>query len=158
MKTSVLFLCVRNSDRSIMAEYLLRNLAGDRFETFSAGIKSARQIHPLTLHILKKNFNINARNARSKTWDEFLNRQFDLVFTLGRKDREPCPQWKGQSPLAHWEITDPETGRTNDLRQLMFLDVAKEIRDRLKEICRLSDQQIAPYRTLSCQDALQAKG
>jgi arsenate reductase len=34
-----------------MAEYLLRNLAGDRFETFSAGIKPAPQIHPLTLHI-----------------------------------------------------------------------------------------------------------
>jgi len=41
MKTSVLFPCVRNSDRSITAEYLLRNLAGDRFEPSSAGIKPA---------------------------------------------------------------------------------------------------------------------
>jgi arsenate reductase len=141
-----------------MAEYLLRNLAGDRFETFSAGIKPAGQIHPLTLYILRKNFNIDARDARSKTWDEFFNRQFDLVFTLGRKDREPCPQWVGQSPLGHWEITDPKTGKTDDLRRLMFLDVAKEIRGRLMEICRLSDQEIAPYRALSRKDVLQAKG
>jgi protein-tyrosine-phosphatase len=131
-----------------MAEYILRDLAGDRFEAFSAGIKPAGQIHPLTFHILKKNFNINARRARSKTWDEFLNRKFDLVFTLCRKDRETCPYWEGQSQLTHRDITDPEADNTDDLRRLMFIAVAKEIRDRLKEFCRPLDPKIAPYRVL----------
>jgi arsenate reductase len=44
-KTRVLFLCTHNSARSQMAEGLLRHLARDRFEVYSAGTE-ATSIRP----------------------------------------------------------------------------------------------------------------
>lgn len=47
-KQRVLFVCTYNSSRSQMAEGLLRHLAGERFETFSAGTAATR-VHPLAI-------------------------------------------------------------------------------------------------------------
>jgi protein-tyrosine-phosphatase len=44
IKSKVLFLCSENSCRTQMAEALLRDVAGDRFEIVSAGNKPAKLI------------------------------------------------------------------------------------------------------------------
>ena len=63
-KQSVLFLCTGNSCRSQMAEALLRERAGDRFEAFSAGTEP-KGIHPLTIQVLKE-MGIDTSKLRSK--------------------------------------------------------------------------------------------
>jgi arsenate reductase len=106
-KFKVLFLCTGNSARSIMGEYLMRQLAGDRFETFSAGSHPAGRVHPLALEVLRDYYGIDASGARSKSWDELRGRHFDFVITVCDQARESCPFWPGQPVLAHWGTDDP---------------------------------------------------
>jgi len=50
----VLFLCTQNSARSQMAEGLLRHLARDRFEAYSAGIDPTDEIHPCAVEAMRE--------------------------------------------------------------------------------------------------------
>jgi arsenate reductase (thioredoxin) len=103
----VLFLCTGNSARSIIAEYLLRRLGADRgFDAFSAGSHPRGEVHPLTLEILSK-LNIDASDARSKSWEEFRDVRFDFVITVCDNARESCPVWPGRPIVAHWSLPDP---------------------------------------------------
>jgi arsenate reductase len=106
-KLRILFLCTGNSARSIMGEYLMRHLDGDRFETFSAGSHPAGRVHPRATEVLRDYFGIDASGARSKSWDELRGQRFDFVITVCDSARESCPFWPGQPILAHWGTDDP---------------------------------------------------
>jgi arsenate reductase len=66
----VLFLCTGNSARSILAEYLLRHRGGGRFETWSAGAQPKGEVNPVAIEVLRDFYGIDAREARSKSWEE----------------------------------------------------------------------------------------
>ena len=53
-KPKVAFLCVHNSCRSQMAEALDKQLAGDVFESFSAGIEPSVRIDPDAVRLMKR--------------------------------------------------------------------------------------------------------
>ncbi len=63
-KQRVLFFCKHNSCRSQMAEGLLRHMAGDRFDIYSAGLYPA-PIHPL-VYIVMEEIGINLTAEKSK--------------------------------------------------------------------------------------------
>jgi len=108
-KFRVLFLCSGNSARSILAEYLLRHLGGDRFEVSSAGSKPSGKVNPLVLRILTENFQIDASDARCKSWHELENIHFDFIITLCDDARERCPVMPGEPIAAHWSFEDPSS-------------------------------------------------
>ncbi len=51
-KRRALFLCTHNSARSQMAEGLLRHLADDRFDAYSAGTE-ATYVRPLAIRAMR---------------------------------------------------------------------------------------------------------
>lgn len=99
----VLFLCVHNSARSQIAEGLLRAIAGDRFDAFSAGSAPSR-VHPLAIRAMQER-GIDISRQRSKSVDEFINEHFDYAITLCAE--EICPVFLRAGTRLHWALPDP---------------------------------------------------
>jgi arsenate reductase len=128
-----LFLCTGNSARSIIGEYLLRSLGGSRFEVFSAGSFPTGKVNPIAIQVLKDVYNIDASEARSKSWEEFRDVEFDFVVTVCDNARETCPVWPGQPIVAHWSSPDPAAVEGSEAEKYRaFKEVALEINRRLQ--------------------------
>lgn len=128
-----LFLCTGNSARSIFGEYLLRRLGGPRFQVFSAGAFPTGKVNPLAIQVLKDVYNIGASEARSKSWEEFKDIEFDFVVTVCDNAREMCPIWPGQPIAAHWGSPDPAAVEGSDSEKYRaFKEVAFQINRRLQ--------------------------
>ena len=101
----VLIVCTGNSARSQMAEGLLRHLAGDRFDVFSAGTKPAG-LNPRAIDVMSE-IGIDIASHRSKSVDEFAGRQFDYVITVCDCAKESCPVFPGAGKRIHKSFEDP---------------------------------------------------
>ncbi len=128
----VLFLCTGNSARSILAEYLLRSM-DPRFETYSAGSHPKGEVHPLALQVLREVYGIEAGNARSKSWEELRNVDFDHVITVCDNARQSCPIWPGKAVMSHWGLEDPAAVEGTEEEKLRaFEETARLLRERLE--------------------------
>ncbi|HNV24273.1 MAG TPA: arsenate reductase ArsC [Candidatus Omnitrophota bacterium] len=105
MKKRVLILCTGNSCRSQMAEGILRYLAGDKFEVFSAGTKPS-EVNKTAIKVMKE-INIDISSHRSKHVNEFRNQKFDYVITVCDNAKESCPFFPGATKILHFPFPDP---------------------------------------------------
>jgi arsenate reductase (thioredoxin) len=128
----VLFLCTHNSARSQMAEGLLRALAGDRFEAFSAGTE-ATHVRPLAIKAMAE-LGIDISRQQSKTLDRYLNEPFDQVITVCDTAAEACPIFPGAAQRLHWSFEDPSKATGSEDEQLaVYRRVRDGIRAKIEE-------------------------
>ena len=127
-KRRVLFICTGNSARSQMAEGLLRHLAGDRYDVFSAGVQP-KGLHPRSVEVMGE-LGVDLTAHTSKSLDLFGPQQFDHVVTVCDQTREHCPLFPGSSML-HWEIDDPAAAPEGSQ-----LDEFRRVRDEIQERIR----------------------
>jgi len=154
-KLSVLFICTGNSARSIFAESILRQLAGDRFEAYSAGTIPQSELNPMALEMLRAK-GYSTEGLRAKNVSEFQGEdapKLDFVFTVcDRAANESCPPWPGQPMTAHWSTPDPVKATGTDAeRMLAFQHAYGSLRNRITAFTAL------PFATLdkiSLQHAL----
>ena len=133
----VLFVCTGNSARSIMAEALLRHHGGDRFEVHSAGTVP-RGVNPLTVRVLEE-AGIDARGARSKSVNEYLDQTFDYVVTVCDEARQVCPVFPGVHASVHWGYEDPaEAEGTEEERLAVFRKVFIQIGERVRQFATVT--------------------
>lgn len=133
MMKRVLILCTGNSARSQMAEGLLRDLAGDRFEVYSAGV-SPSLVRPEAIAAMRE-IGIDISHHRSKSIDEFLGQSFDYVITVCDNANQQCPTFPGKAERIHWSIPDPaEVNGDANTRMAAFRSARDELRERLRTL------------------------
>ena len=134
-KKRVLILCTGNSARSQMAEGLLRDLGGDRFEVESAGT-IASFVRPQAIAAMKE-IGIDISGHRSKSVEEFINQPFDHVITVCDNANESCPVFSGTTERIHWSFDDPaEAEGTEEEKLVKFRAVRDQIRERLLDFVK----------------------
>jgi arsenate reductase len=120
---TILFLCVKNSARSQMAEGLARSMAPPGYRFLSAG-SDPGTVNPLAIQALAEE-RIDISTHRAKGLASVSLDEVDMVVTLCAE--EVCPVVPGQVSRLHWPLPDPK-----DLPS--FRTVRDELRRRLPRL------------------------
>lgn len=102
----VLILCTGNSCRSIIAEALV-NAKLKGIEAYSAGVRATGKINAYARKVLEEE-GIWKDFYHSKTLDEILHVNFDLVVTVCDHAKENCPMFPRPVPTIHVGFSDPD--------------------------------------------------
>lgn len=136
-KKRVLILCTGNSARSQMAEGLLRQDAGERFDVESAGTKPGI-VRPEAIAAMKE-IGIDISGHRSKHVDEFEGQKFDYVITVCDNAKESCPVFFGAAKRLHESFDDPAAlNGSEEERLALFRRVRGELRGYLADFAKSS--------------------
>jgi len=125
----VLILCTGNSARSQMAEGILRNDGGEKYEVLSAGVNPSF-VRPEAILVMNE-IGIDICGARSKSVEEFSGQEFDYVITVCDNAKEACPVFLGKTTRIHQSFEDPPApGVGGDEERL---SIFRRVRDEIRE-------------------------
>ncbi len=111
---NVLFVCVANSGRSVMAERLFRRAAGGRHEARSAGSEPGPAPHPQVLEALRE-LGIDASDHRPRKLDPDALAWADVA--VSTCSEEVCPVTPGVRRV-NWELPDPKNLPLEEVRPI----------------------------------------
>lgn len=113
MSGHVLFVCVGNQGRSLMAERLFRQAAGDRYEARSAGSMPGREPHAVVLEALRE-VGVDARDHMPQKLNDDLVQWADVVIATCD---DSCPVVPG-TRYENWQLPDPVVMPIDEVREL----------------------------------------
>ena len=123
----VLFVCVSNSGRSVMAERLFRAASGGRHEARSAGSAPGAAAHPEVVEALREVGLDAAGHVPRKLDDEAIAWADVVVATCD----DACPVVPGKRYVA-WDLPDPKNRALDEVRAIrddIGARVAKLVRE-----------------------------
>ena len=132
MNKNVAFICVHNSCRSQIAEALGKHLAGDVFESYSAGTETKPQINQDAVRIMKKMYGIDMEKTQYSKLLKDIPKP-DIAISMGCN--VSCP-FIGRDFDDNWGIEDP-TGKSDE----EFVKVIKQIEIKILELKNKLSQQ-----------------
>lgn len=147
---NILVLCTGNSCRSIMAEGLLNHWGKGQLQAFSAGSHPTGTVHPMSINTLKRH-GIKDTGYRSKSWDEFTDKQQQplhlLITVCDNAAGEICPIFPNAPLKAHWGVADPAH----------FQGTTAEIEAEFDRIFFMLEERIKAFISLPLEELFQEK-
>ncbi|BBX68307.1 arsenate-mycothiol transferase ArsC [Mycolicibacterium psychrotolerans] len=131
-KPSVLFVCVKNAGKSQMAAGLMRQLAGDTVDVFSAGTKPGTAVNALSAESLAE-IGVDITGEAPKLLDPQIVRAVDIVVTLGREAHvEPLPG----TEFEVWDTDEPSERGIDGIERMRLVrdDIAARVRQLAEQI------------------------
>ena len=119
----VAFICVHNSCRSQIAEALGKHLAGDVFESYSAGTEVKPRINQDAVRLMKEIYGIDmeANGQHSKLISEIPDP--DIAISMGCNVK--CP-FIGRPFDDNWGLQDP-TGQNDETFKIVIKEIEADI-------------------------------
>lgn len=123
---NVLFLCTRNSARSVMAEAILTKFGGGRFRAFSAGSEPAPEgpMPEVIAQLSALGHDVSA--LHSKSWSLFMEPdapKMDFVIALcDIVAGQTCPDFGEATITAAWPLPDPAKFTGNPAERATLLN------------------------------------
>ena len=111
---NVLFVCVGNAGRSLMAERLFARIAGRRHHARSAGSEPGEAPHPQVIEALRE-VGIDASEHVPRKLDAELLRWADVA--VSTCSEEVCPVTPGVRRIS-WQLPDPKNLPLEEVRPI----------------------------------------
>ena len=135
MKPLILFVCVHNAGRSVMAEAFLKRVAGDRYRAMSAGTDPADRPHPEVVSAMRE-VGIEFDSSPGRLLTQEMAERADLVIGMGCAVEEACPALT--VPLEDWALDDPKGKSPEDVAA-----IRDEVSSRVEElVARLDAERV----------------
>jgi protein-tyrosine-phosphatase len=126
---NVLFVCVGNSGRSVMAERLFRRAAGDRHEARSAGSNPGSAPHSEVVAALRE-VGIDASDHVPRKLDADDLAWADIA--VSTCSEEVCPVTPGVRRIS-WVFTDPKNLALEQVRPIRD-EIEQHVEELLREL------------------------
>ena len=115
-----------------MGEGLLRHLAPDKVDVFSAG-RAPSSVNPFAVRAMRER-GIDIASHSSDHLSKFLEREFDYVITVCDSAAESCPVFPGRAERIHWSFPDPAAIASDDSAVLQsFIAVRDGLEQKLSD-------------------------
>jgi arsenate reductase len=125
---NVLFVCVANSGRSVMAEHLFRHAAGGRHAARSAGSRPGRAAHSEVVAALRE-LGLDASAHLPRTLDDETIAWADVIVATCD---DACPAVPGKRYVG-WQLPDPKDEPLERVREIRD-DIARRTRELVGEL------------------------
>lgn len=130
-KKKILFVCIHNSARSVMAERFINELCGDEYEAESAGLEPGT-LNPVVKEAMAE-IGIDVSDHQPRAVSDVIQSGAVFAYVITVCDEtaaERCPIFPGVTERLHWSFPDPSALQGSFEEKL---EGTRAIRDQIRD-------------------------